>query len=304
MAGFSAVGIWRWAQKQSRVNAERFSCVVASRDIKQGDTLKSEDLKVASVSIPAGGDSSSIWRHIKGELTPPDNTNLLYGRQAAKAISNGSPVLESMLVGRLNKTPTADWRPRIESGKRAISIPVDKVAAVSGLIDVKDRVDILVSLKLPGKEEADTQKAEIPMQLGQGTGKIEIPMRRRSEGEALTTYILQNVEILAVGSETQTSDEIAADNPYNKLGAASKPGANSITVALSPEEDRILAFAMNHADAKFTLTLRNPSDGKMNPPGPPLKLDGLLEFIGMPKTGSTSNDQQSGDQSKSRGEKR
>jgi len=140
------------------------------------------------------------------------------GRVLISNIKANEPVLDSKLAptGITGGGVAAVISPR----KRAMAVKVDKVRGVSGFIHPGNRVDVLVCMS-------------------------------RVNGNSfnpVTKTVLQNILVLAVGTET--------DNKDNK----GKPSqVDVITLELSPEEGEVLALAA--AEGKqLQLALRNYSD--------------------------------------------
>ncbi len=117
----------------------------------------------------------------------------------------------------------------IELGKRAISVPINDSSGVSGLIQPRAHVDVLFS-------------------------------KTGSMAEAVTTTILENVEVLAIGRTTEAPSSAAATAAAANQTAARPPtpAATVATLLVSPEEARKLELAKNQG--KISLTLRNPLD--------------------------------------------
>lgn len=111
--------------------------------------------------------------------------------------------------------------------ERAVSIPVDTISSVSGLINPGNNVDIIGTFRFPeakGDQALDT----------------------------ITLTILQNVRILATGSDFGASGD--------ERGGRSR-GYSTVTLALTPKEAELIVFAMQKG--KLNLTLRNQEETKM-----------------------------------------
>jgi pilus assembly protein CpaB len=103
--------------------------------------------------------------------------------------------------------------------KRAMAVKVDKVIGVSGFIHPGNRVDVLVSLP-----------------------------KSESLPQAITKIVLENVPVLAVGTEFEQA-----------AGKKEKPAqVDVITLEVSPEEGEKLALAAT--EGKLQLALRNYTD--------------------------------------------
>lgn len=118
---------------------------------------------------------------------------------------------------------------RTPPGKRAVTILVDSLSAVGGLINPGDFVDILGVLKIPDDSE-DTKATK-----------------------DVTTVLFQNVQVLAVGTNFKP---IGIAPAYD---AQQKARSLNVTIAISPEEAGLIAFAQ--ANGKLQLSLRPPTDG-------------------------------------------
>ncbi len=124
-------------------------------------------------------------------------------------------------------------------GKRAVTISVDNVAALGGMIKPGDYVDVIVTIPVP-EQTADGK------QVLQDT----------------VVPLFQNVLVLAVGQQTG----IAATAPearYKKQKKEEEAASPLITLALGPQEANLIAFVQEQG--KIKLTLRSPADSTVEP---------------------------------------
>ena len=112
-------------------------------------------------------------------------------------------------------------------GKRAMTILIDSLSAVGGLINPGDFVDVIGELE--AKEQAEGEK----------------PTK-------ITSVIMQNVQVLAIGTNFQP---VGNSLVYQ---AQQRTKALNVTLALSPEETGLITFAQ--ANGKLQLSLRSPSE--------------------------------------------
>ncbi len=82
------------------------------------------------------------------------NTKDAVGKMALSDIYPGEFIMSNKLVGK--DDITGGLSPKVEDGKRAISIPVNNVIALHGLINVGDFVDVLVTFSPPNEKGAIT----------------------------------------------------------------------------------------------------------------------------------------------------
>jgi pilus assembly protein CpaB len=111
----------------------------------------------------------------------------------------------------------------IEVGMRAVSVPITDSSSVAGMIQPRAQVDVLFTK--PG-----------------------------SMSEAVTTTILEDVVVLAMGRTT----EVANSSNATAVSAAPRPTTQAATLLVTPEQARKLELAKNQG--KISLSLRNPLD--------------------------------------------
>src|SRR5581483_449739 len=149
---------------------------------------------------------------------------------------------EPLLLSKLSGTTTAEGvAATIEAGYREVSVQITDVNAVSGLIQPGSHVDVLFT-------------------------------RPGSMAEAITSTILQNVRVLAIGRTLSVAPSTAAADskaPATKASAA--------TLIVTPQEAQKLELAKN--EGKISLTLRNPLDTAAADAGGPVTTEILDPVI-------------------------
>jgi pilus assembly protein CpaB len=155
---------------------------------------------------------------LKGSLTAGyfSDPALVVGRVLIYPVQANEPIFESRLAPAELKT--GGVAAVISPKKRAVAVKVDKVIGVSGFIHPGNRVDVLMTL---------------------ATGRTFNPV---------TKTILENILVLAVGSETKER---------RALEEKSSP-TDVITLEVTPEEAEKLALAAT--EGRLQLALRNFSD--------------------------------------------
>jgi pilus assembly protein CpaB len=111
----------------------------------------------------------------------------------------------------------------IEVGKRAVSVPITDASGVAGMIQPRAHVDVLFT-------------------------------RPGSMSEAVTTTILEDVIVLAMGRTTEVANSASAA----AISAAPRPTTQAATLLVTPVQARTLELAKN--EGKISLALRNPLD--------------------------------------------
>ena len=126
-----------------------------------------------------------------------------------------------------------DLSGKIPADERALSIPVDAISGVSGLLTPGDRIDILGTFPVSSKEEL------IPDASGGGSVGY------------VTMTLLQNVTLLAVGQQLSS---VGANQDGRR--------ANYSTVTLSVTVDEAELLTIAQTRGKLMLLLRNREDIK------------------------------------------
>ncbi len=112
---------------------------------------------------------------------------------------------------------------RLKPGMRAVTIPVDRVKAVAGLIEAGDRVDVMAAV-------------------GRGAG---IPPK--------TFTIIRGALVLAMGSELEATGAAGA-SPAPDSGSS----ATTVTLGVTPEQADLLTVA--DLNTTLRLALRSPQE--------------------------------------------
>lgn len=124
-------------------------------------------------------------------------------------------------------------------GKRAITIPMDPLMAVGGMVRPGDYVDVLANFPVP--------------QLVDGKQTVQLA----------TVTLFQNVLVLAVGSQLREVSQVSTRTSRGSEAQAPVQQAQTITFALSPQEAELISFAQEQG--KLKLVLRPPLDTQIHP---------------------------------------
>ncbi|MGI9236441.1 MAG: Flp pilus assembly protein CpaB [Woeseiaceae bacterium] len=107
--------------------------LVALGDLPAGTRLDTGS--VAARKVPA--------EFLHSDAIHADEFAQVRGRATRHDLTEGAPVLRSHLLG-----PTGGrFADLVEEGKRALTIPVDQLSSISGMLAPGDRVDILMTLR-------------------------------------------------------------------------------------------------------------------------------------------------------------
>ena len=227
--------IYTWIQKQQapqqvvQVQAEAVPVVVAVSDLPWGTQLKPEMLTTKPFlkqSLPAG------------YFSGPDDIN---DRVVVAPLKANDPVTEHKLAPVSIKTGGVSAV--LEQGKRAIAVKGDKVIGIAGFINPGNKVDVLVTVKDPQKNEEKTKT------------------------------ILENIMVLATGTQIQKNEK-GEPSPVDVYTLAVTP-EEAETLSLGANEGKLQLALRSVTDTETVLTsgvnipkmLASYSPG--NPPPPP-----------------------------------
>lgn len=118
-------------------NKAMVQMVVAKTDLGKGSALSADNVAVRPVP--------KEWAH-SGAITP-DQFGRAEGSVLAYPANSGEPLIWSQLEGQRMPTFSA----RLGQGRRAVTVPVDEISSLSGMVEPGDLIDIVVSLKKDSK---------------------------------------------------------------------------------------------------------------------------------------------------------
>jgi pilus assembly protein CpaB len=188
--------------------------IAANKEAAQAKVLVAARTLPAGELIKEGDVKLADWTG-----TPPPGSATkaedLIGRGVIETIYEGEVVLDARVAPRGGGAGLAATIP---AGMRAVAVRVNDVVAVSGYATPGSHVDILIAGSPPNGSSAGT----------------------------VTKTLLQNIEVLSAGQNTQRDAE-------------GKPIiVPVVNLLVTPEQAEILSLASN--DARIQLVLRNPMD--------------------------------------------
>jgi len=193
---------------------EQITVMTVNKDLPSGTVLTSGDL--ASIS--------AIKNVVRGKAIEEVNSTVLIGRKTMRALKKGDIIYWVDIEG--GGPDARGLAADIKKEMRAISVNVSGAAAVSGMVQPTDHVDVLGTFSFPSKTV-------------------------QGEMELVTLTILQDVLVLATGKETAKTRLFA--------GNASGATYSTVTLEVTPREAEMLAFS-EQIKGRLLLTLRNPDD--------------------------------------------
>jgi len=164
---------------------------------------------VAKADLAAGseiGEGNMATRHVPKdyvyqETVLPDSFDRVRGQVLSKGLTKGQPLLSSYLAGG-GVTGLSD---KVKDGRRAVTINVDEVSSINGMIHPGDHIDLLFS-------------------------------SRASAGGGGVAPLLQNVKVLATGGQFAPANGQPGQDKFGLSYA-------TLTLDVSPEEATRITLA-------------------------------------------------------------
>lgn len=195
---------------------------------------------VAKADLAAGtalGENNMATRHVPRdyvypETVLPENFSKISGQTLIRPLSKGQPLLSSYL----SEGGVTGLSDKVKDGRRAVTINVDEVSSINGMIHPGDRIDLLFSVR------------------GSSSGASIAPL-------------LQNVGVLATGSQYAPANGQPGQDKFGLSYA-------TLTLDVTPEEAERIILAREIGI--LTATLRGRSDAQSGLSATPMTLNQLF----------------------------
>ncbi len=193
----------RVADIEARAKGRTVDVVVAKTDLPRGAVLDADTAAVRKIPV----------QYAHSDAITPDDFERAEGEPLAYPVKSGEMILWSLLETK--KTPT--FSTRVEMGRRAITVPVDEINSISGMLEPGDIIDLYMSLDYQGR-------------------KITLPL-------------LQAVEVMATGQRAIDDPKSGERREFTTVTLDTTPEqAQSVIVAR--DTGRITALLRNPQDKK------------------------------------------------------
>lgn len=140
------------------------------------------------------------------------------------------------------------------AGKRAISVVVDNISALGGMLRPGDHVDVITVVP-------------VPMPAPDGKQTVQLT----------TMPLFQDVLVLAVGSKLEREEVRSQKKTTEEKQPAQALSSFVITLALGPQEANLIAF-IQEQQGKIRLILRSPTDTQTQTLAPG-SWDAVIQYI-------------------------
>lgn len=222
-----------------------FSIFWYVQDLESQHSLPLQEVLTAKKEIPANTtleDDMFEWQSIPEDYVHPDavkDKSAISETVSRAELAQGEQLLTNKLITGENYEDGLAYL--VEPGQRAVSISINRVIAVSNLVNPGDKIDVVATLNLNLSEDEDKEK---------------------SESVTLTTYVLQNLKVLALGSDK------------NPARADTEGDTSTLTLSVDPNDAPKLVLASERGSIR--LLLRSPLDDTIVEV-PPVEINDLLE---------------------------
>lgn len=158
---------------EARGKGKTVSVLVARRELKRGDKVNTDTVAVRAIPVD--------FAH-SGAILPAAFTRV-DGQALAYPVRQGEMILWGLMEGKR----AATFSTRVEVGHRAMTVPVDEINSISGLLEPGDVIDLLVTIDQKGK------KVTLPLMQSvqvMATGQRAVESAREGERKSFSTVTI------------------------------------------------------------------------------------------------------------------
>ncbi len=191
----------RMADIEQRARGKMVAVVVAKADLPRGTRLSADNVVVRQIP---GDYAHSV-------AVTPEQFDRIEGQPLSYPVKRGEMILWGLMEGK--RTPT--FSARVETGRRALTVPVDEISSISGMLEPGDVIDLMVSLDQKGRK--------------------------------LTFPLLQSVQVLATGQRVVDDPKSGERRSYSTVTLDTTP-EQAQYVIVGRDAGRITALLRNPQD--------------------------------------------------------
>ena len=220
--------------------AEQVAVLIAKKDLPKDAVIDQASAEAVTISgRDLAPQAVSVLDRINGMIV-------------LMPIAKGEQITMNKLMSRKEAFGGGTLATSTPIGKRAVTISLDGISALGGMLRPNDTVDIVATIAIP----------------------FASPDGKQVNKEPTVLPLFQNVLVLAVGSDLGAVR--AADSRY-KQPAEQPKDTVTITFALTSQEASLLAFVQEQG-SRIRLSLRSPTDSKVEQMQP-ARWDTLFQYI-------------------------
>ncbi len=186
---------------QVRAKGQQINLIVAKRDLKKGEKVSKENVAVRPVPTD----------YAHSIAINPNDFERLNGRVMAYPVKSG----ELILWGLLESKKAPSFSTNVAAGHRAITVPVDEINSISGMLEPGDKIDLMVSMDRKGKK--------------------------------ITFSLLQNVQVMATGQRSIDDPKSGERRQYSTVTLNTTP-TQAQNIIVARDVGKVTALLRNPQD--------------------------------------------------------
>lgn len=197
----------RMAEMDADARGRKINVVVAKRDLSKGTRLSTDIVAVRSIP--------QDYAHASAIL--PQQFDRVEGQPLAYDVKGGEEIVWSLLEPKRPPTFSA----HVESGRRAMTVAVDEINSISGMLEPGDLIDLMLTVDQKGK-------------------KVTVPF-------------MQGVHVMATGTRAVDDPKTGERKTYSTVTLDADP-TQARNIIVARDAGRITALLRNpqdKADARF-----------------------------------------------------
>lgn len=196
--------VGRMADIDARSRGQMVSVVVARTDLPRGTKLSAENVAIRQVP----------QEYAHSVAVMPNEFDKVEGQPLSYSVKAGEMILWGLMEGK--RTPT--FSARVENGRRAITVPVDEITSISGMLEPGDVIDLMVTMN-------------------------------QKDGRKITFPLLQSVLVMATGQRVVDDPKSGERRSYSTVTLDTTP-EQAQYVIVGRDSGRITALLRNPQDKK------------------------------------------------------
>ena len=204
----------RLAEIDARSKGKTVNVVVAKRELRKGDRITTDTVAIRPVPVD----------YAHSQAIAPEHFERVNGQPLAYPVKSG----EMVLWGLLENKRTATFSVRVKPGHRAMTVPVDEINSISGLLEPGDAIDLMASIEQKNKTHVFT--------------------------------LLQNVMVMATGQRAENDPKSGEKRMYSTVTLDTSP-EEAFNIIRAREAGKLTALLRNPDDkGPLDKTLGDPGD--------------------------------------------
>ena len=191
----------RLAEIDARAKGKTVNVVVAKRELRKGERITTDTVAIRPIPVD----------YAHSQAITPEHFERANGQPLAYPVNPG----EMVLWGLLENKRTATFSVRVKPGHRAMTVPVDEINSISGMLEPGDTIDLMASIEQKGKTHVFT--------------------------------LLQNVMVMATGQRAENDPKSGEKRMYSTVTLDTSP-EEAFNIIRAREAGKLTALLRNPDD--------------------------------------------------------